>query len=169
MTKTDPIILYPNAVLSRPCNPVTEFDENLRELAEAMYRSMYAGDGIGLAANQIGVDAQVAVIDLQRKRGVSGPTKLVLVNPSIMRIGSRSVSQSEGCLSVPKIREHRSRALTIWVDYQSIDGKKKSLRATGLLARAIQHECDHLAGRLCLSDDALRKFAQSREKGAMHG
>jgi peptide deformylase len=151
-----PIVIFPNEVLTTECKLVTEFDTpELKDLIADMFASMYEFHGVGLAANQIGVSKQVAVIDLQR-----GDPKLVLINPSIIR-RQGTYEPMEGCLSVPDIREQRRRAVSVDIYYFDICGEMHELHATWLLAQAIQHECDHLAGRLCLSDFALKRFVDA--------
>lgn len=152
------IVLYPNEVLTTPCELVTEFDTSeLNNLVADMFAAMYEWHGVGLAANQIGVSKQVAVIDLRR-----GDPSLVLINPRIIRTHGTH-EPSEGCLSVPEIRERRERAVSVDIYYNDIKGALKELHGTWLLAQAIQHECDHLAGRLCLSKFSLDMFVAKQE------
>lgn len=153
------IVLYPNEVLTTPCELVTEFDTpELNNLVADMFAAMYEWHGLGLAANQIGVSKQVAVIDLHR-----GEPKLVLINPRIIRTHG-TYEPSEGCLSVPEISERRERAVSVDIYYNDIKGKMHELHATWLLAQAIQHECDHLAGKLCLSKFSLDMFMAKQKR-----
>lgn len=134
--------------LRKPCNPVTSFDENLRSLVDDMWDSMYAARGVGLAATQIGATARVAVIDtLQTPKS---NRRLVLVNPQITFSGGEQTSE-EGCLSMPGLRWPITRAQCVTVEFYDLCGEHQVLTARNLLARAIQHECDHLNGVLCNS------------------
>lgn len=135
-------------VLRTSCDPVTKFDRSLRDLVDDMWDSMYAAVGVGLAATQIGSTLRVAVIDtIQRSRS---HRRLVLVNPTIAAMEGEQI-ESEGCLSMPGLTWPIPRAAVVLVTFQDLDGTRQSLRAKDLLARAIQHECDHLDGVLCNS------------------
>jgi peptide deformylase len=145
-----PIVTYgSNPVLHRACAPVTGFDEGLRRLVLDMFASMTAADGVGLAANQIGVDARVFVIDCPDADGedVVG----YVVNPSLTLLGpigeepAEEVTE-EGCLSVPGPYAELPRAFRARVDGVDASGKPVSIEATGMAARCLQHEVDHLDG-----------------------
>ncbi|MBX6359902.1 MAG: peptide deformylase [Acidobacterium ailaaui] len=140
-----PIVKYPDPVLQRPTEPVTEFNNELRALVDDMFESMYAAQGIGLAAPQIGVPKRLTVIDLSL--GKDPKEKIVLVNPEIIHKEGRQVEE-EGCLSLPEIREKVSRAYKVRVRAQDLDGNWFELDGEELLARAFQHEIDHLDGIL---------------------
>lgn len=138
------IVLYPNPVLETSCAVVTEFNAELKELVAEMFEVMYAAKGIGLAANQIGVSKRVAVID------VDGETKIVLVNPAIFATQGATEGR-EGCLSLPGIFvKHKERPVTTHIRYQDVEGNHHRMRGTWLLSRAINHEIDHLNGKLCI-------------------
>jgi peptide deformylase len=145
-----PIVTYGgNPVLHRPCAPVTEFDEGLRRLLLDMFASMEAADGVGLAANQIGVDARVFVIDCPDAEGedVVG----YVVNPVLTLpapVGDESVEEvaEEGCLSVPGPYADVRRAFRARVDGVDLRGDPMSIEATGMAGRCLQHEVDHLNG-----------------------
>jgi peptide deformylase len=145
-----PIVTYgSNAVLHRPCAPVTDFDEGLRRLLLDMFASMAAADGVGLAANQIGVDARIFVIDCPDADGedvvgyVVNPT-LTLLEP----VGGEPAEEvtEEGCLSVPGPYAELPRAFRARVDGVDVTGKPVAIEATGMAARCLQHEVDHLNG-----------------------
>ncbi|MDI3254830.1 peptide deformylase [Pseudacidobacterium ailaaui] len=140
-----PIVKYPDPVLQRRTEPVTEFNNELRALVDDMFESMYAAQGIGLAAPQIGVPKRLTVIDLSL--GKDPKEKIVLVNPEIIHKEGRQVEE-EGCLSLPEIREKVSRAYKVRVRAQDLDGNWFELDGEELLARAFQHEIDHLDGIL---------------------
>jgi len=139
------IVTYPDAILQRPTDKVTEFDEELRKLAADMFESMYKAIGIGLAAPQIGVGKRITVIDLSNQKDPKD--KIVLVNPEIVHKEGKQVEE-EGCLSLPDIRDKVSRAMKVKVKAQNLEGEPIELEGTELLARAFQHEIDHLDGIL---------------------
>ncbi len=145
-----PIVTYgSNPVLHRPCAPVTVFDEALRRLVLDMFASMSAADGVGLAANQIGEDARVFVIDCPDAddEDVVG----YVVNPTLTVLGpvgeepAEEVTE-EGCLSVPGPYAELPRAFRARVDGVDVRGKPVSIEASGMAARCLQHEMDHLDG-----------------------
>jgi peptide deformylase len=143
-----PIVKFGNPVLEKPAEKVTVFDEELKKLIEDMFESMYAAKGVGLAAPQIGIPRRIAVIDVTFKEDPNA--KLVLINPEIIHKEGRH-SQSEGCLSIPEFRENVSRAQVATVKAQDIKGNIFEKTGDDLLARALQHETDHLNGKLYLS------------------
>jgi len=137
------ILKYPEPVLSQPGEPVTEFDAELRQLVADMFETTYASQGIGLAAPQVGVSKRVAVIDLSM--GKEPKDKLVLVNPEIIYSADKQYEE-EGCLSFPDIREKVVRHAKVRVRAQDERGKWFEMDGEELLARAFQHEIDHLDG-----------------------
>jgi peptide deformylase len=140
-----PIVKYPEPVLQRPAAPVTEFNEELRTLVDDMFESMYAAQGIGLAAPQVGVSKRVTVLDLSFQK--IPEDKIVLINPEITFKQGKQYGE-EGCLSLPDIHEKVSRAAVVKVRAQDLDGKWREYDGEELLARAFQHELDHLDGVL---------------------
>jgi peptide deformylase len=163
------IVKYPDPILQRPTEKVTEFDEELRTLAADMFESMYSAIGIGLAAPQIGVGKRITVIDLSNQKNPK--EKLVLVNPEILHREGKQVEE-EGCLSLPDIRDKVSRAAKVKVRAQDLEGKTIELEGTELLARAFQHEIDHLDGILfpwrlsaLKRDLILRKIRKLQKSG----
>ena len=143
-----PIVKFGNSVLEKPAAEVTVFDEELKQLVDDMFESMYAARGVGLAAPQIGIPLRIAVIDVTFKEDPGA--KLVLVNPEIIHKEGRH-TQSEGCLSIPDFRENVNRAKVVTVRAQDLDGKVFENTGDDLLARAFQHETDHLNGKLYIS------------------
>jgi peptide deformylase len=145
-----PIVTYgSDPVLHRPCAPVTEFGRELRHLLLDMFASMHAADGVGLAANQIGVDARVFVMDCPDadSRDVVG----YVVNPVLTvldPVGDEPATEltEEGCLSVPGPYAELERAFRARVDGVDAHGEPTSIEATGMAARCLQHEVDHLDG-----------------------
>jgi peptide deformylase len=140
------ILHYPDKRLRNPGKPVTEFGPELAKLVEDMAETMYAAPGVGLAATQIGEPVRVFVIDIAT--GEDEPSDLrVFVNPEILeRTGEQT--WEEGCLSFPGIHEEIQRAERVRVRAQDVTGKYFELEADGLLSVAIQHEYDHLDGKL---------------------
>ena len=143
--KIHEVVKWPNPVLSKPGEKVTVFDAKLKKLTEEMFDSMYAAQGIGLAAPQIAISKRITVIDVSFKKNPAD--RIVLINPEI---GSREGKQveEEGCLSLPEIREKVSRAAKVKVKAQDVTGEWFEVEGEELLARAIQHEIDHLDGVL---------------------
>lgn len=152
-----PIRKYGDPVLRAPTEPVTDFGTSLRKLVKDMIDTMHAAPGIGLAANQIGLPQRVAVIDLSV--GEHPEELIVMVNPEITdRRGD--VTEEEGCLSVPDFTELVNRSRWVRVKFQDLDAKPQALEGEELLARAVCHEVDHLAGTLYV--DYLRGLKKER-------
>ncbi|MGC1372588.1 MAG: peptide deformylase [Candidatus Sulfotelmatobacter sp.] len=143
-----PIVKFGDPVLEKPAEKVTVFDEELKQLVENMFESMYAARGVGLAAPQIGIPRRIAVVDVTFKEDPNA--KIVLINPEIIQKQGRH-SQSEGCLSIPDFRENVSRAQVVTVRAQDVNGNTFEKTGDELLARAFQHETDHLNGKLYIS------------------
>ena len=163
------IVKYPDPVLSKPGEPVTEFDDDLRKLIADMFETMYAEQGVGLAAPQVAVSKRLTVIDLSNNKDPKG--KLVLINPEIIfREGKQY--EEEGCLSFPEIREKVVRAAKVRVRAQDERGKWFEMDGEELLARAFQHEIDHVDGMLFIfrmsalkRDLNLRKIRKMQRAG----
>lgn len=148
------IVKYPHPVLQQPAAVVTEFGAPLQRLVDDMFESMYAAKGIGLAAPQIGVSQQVTIIDLSFEKELKD--RIVLVNPEITFREGKQYEQ-EGCLSLPEIHEKVSRSAFVRVRAQNVNGEWFELEGTELLARAFQHEIDHLHGILFFSRVSMLK------------
>lgn len=141
----DQIRIYGDPVLRKKAKPVAVFDEELGNIVAAMTETMCVEDGVGLAANQVGLLLQLAVIDTTA--GEEPP--LVLINPEITEKSTEVVEAEEGCLSIPGITLPVTRPVSVSVTAQNEKGESFSIdRAEGLLARALQHEIDHLNGIL---------------------
>jgi len=139
------IVKYPEPVLSQPGEPVTEFNDELRQLVADMFETTYSAQGIGLAAPQVGVSKRLTVIDLSM--GKEPKDRLVLINPEIISSEGR-LYEEEGCLSFPEIREKVVRAAKVRIRAQDEYGKWFEMDGEELLSRAFQHEIDHLDGIL---------------------
>jgi peptide deformylase len=163
------IVKYPDPVLSRPGEPVNEFDAELRKLADDMFETTYASQGIGLAAPQVGVSKRLTVIDLSV--GKEPKEKLALINPEII-VSEGKQYEEEGCLSFPEIREKVVRAAKVRIRAQDENGKWFEMDGEELLARCFQHEIDHVDGMLFIfrmsalkRDLNLRKIRKLQREG----
>ncbi len=164
-----PITKYGVPVLEKPAAPVTKFDAELEKISADMFESMYAAQGVGLAAPQIGLAMRLAVIDVSL--GKNPEAKLVLANPEII-YSEGEQREEEGCLSLPGFRGSVIRPLYVTMRAQDVTGKSYEMRGEGLLARAFCHEIDHLDGVLFLQhlsmlkrDLIKRKIRKLRKSG----
>jgi len=156
-----PIVKFGNPVLEKPAEKVTVFDDELKKLIDDMFESMYEARGVGLAAPQIGISRRIAVVDVTFKEDPQA--KLVLINPEIIRTEGRH-TQSEGCLSIPEFRENVTRPKIVVIRAQDVTGTVFEKTAEELLARAFQHETDHLNGKLYISHiSALKRDLMKRK------
>ncbi len=163
------IVKYPEPVLSQPGEPVTEFDDELRKFVADLFETTYKAQGIGLAAPQVGVSKRITVIDLSM--GKDPKEKLVLINPEVIERDGKQYEE-EGCLSFPDIREKVQRAANVRIRAQDERGKWFEMDGDELLARAFQHEIDHLDGVLFIyrmsplkRDLNLRKIRRMQREG----
>jgi len=152
-----PILTAPDPRLQAVSSDVEKVDSETRKLVDDMAESMYAADGIGLAAVQIGVPKRVIVIDLDQKEGKKNPR--AFINPKIIWASEEMAVFEEGCLSVPEIWDDVERPARIKAEYLDLDGKKVELEADGMLATCLQHEMDHLNGVLFI--DHLSRLKRS--------
>jgi peptide deformylase len=153
------ILRYPDARLHKVAVPVTVFDDGLKRLVVDMAETMYAAPGIGLAATQVDVHKQIIVVDVSERRD----TLVVLVNPEILEATGVSDIE-EGCLSVPGIYELVERAERVKVRAFDQNGNPFTLEAQGLLAVCIQHEMDHLKGKVFVENLSQLKQQRIRAK-----
>jgi peptide deformylase len=150
---------FPDPILRKKTAPVTQLDESINLLIDDMIETMHAAPGVGLAANQVGVSLQLAVIDLSELEDEKRRHPLVvLINPEMVS-QEGSVSEEEGCLSIPEYAETVKRAARVVVRGLDRKGKPFELKAEGLLAKALQHEIDHLNGHLFI--DKLSSLKKS--------
>jgi peptide deformylase len=152
-----PILTAPDPRLKAVSTDVETVDNAIRALIDDMADRMYAADGIGLAAVQIGVPKRVLVIDLDQKEGRKNP--VAYINPRILWASEEMATFEEGCLSVPEIWDDVERPARIKAEYLDRDGNKRILEADGLLATCLQHEMDHLNGVLFI--DHLSRLKRS--------
>jgi peptide deformylase len=163
------IVKYPEPVLQQPGEPVTEFDDELRRFVADMFETMYAAQGIGLAAPQVAVSKRITVIDLSNAKDPA--KKMVLINPEIIESHGK-LYEEEGCLSFPEIREKVVRAAKVRIRAQDEFGTWFEAEGEELLSRCFQHEIDHLDGKLFIfrisalkRDLALRKIRKMQRAG----
>ncbi len=133
-------------VLRQPAKRITQINDELRQLIRQMLQTMYSADGIGLAAPQVGVNKRLIVIDIDYEDPKATP--LVMINPEIRKRSATEVVIQEGCLSIPDVFIDVKRSESITVAFKDERGRPRQLEATGLLARVILHEFDHLEGVL---------------------
>lgn len=138
------ILCYPDPRLNKLAKPVTKVDDGVRQLASDMLETMYAADGVGLAATQVDVHQQLIVIDASEQRD----QPLVLINPELLWTSTEVAKRDEGCLSVPGIYDGVERALAVKVRALDLQGQAREIEADGTLAICVQHEMDHLKGHV---------------------
>lgn len=156
-----PIVKYGQAVLEAPAESIAEFNSDLEKLVADMFETMYAANGVGLAAAQIGISKKLCVIDVTS--GENPDAKLVLANPVIVSKEGKQV-QDEGCLSLPDFRADTPRPARVTVRAQDIHGREFTMTGEGLLARAFSHETDHLNGILFIQHLSMLKRDSIRRK-----
>jgi peptide deformylase len=149
-----PIVKYGDPVLETPTKPVEAFDEEFRKLTDDMFESMYAAQGVGLAAPQIGIGLRVTVIDVTN--GKNPEARLVCANPQIVHAEGEQ-HEEEGCLSLPGFRGRVLRPSFVTIRAQNLTGEEFEMRGEGLLARAFCHEIDHLDGILFINHLSILK------------
>ncbi len=155
-----PILRFPDSRLKKVAIPVTEINDNIRSLVGDMAETMYEAPGIGLAATQVNVHKRLIVIDTSESKD----SLLVLINPELLSTNGEQVGE-EGCLSVPGIYEKVERAEHVVVRFLDLDGQVQTQEAEGLLAVCIQHEIDHLEGRVFV--ERLSQLKQTRIKAKL--
>lgn len=137
------ILIWPDPILKQTAKPVAKVDDSIRTLVKDMFETMYAADGVGLAAPQVGVLQRVIVLDATSRQPESKP--LAMINPEIISMEGETTF-TEACLSIPGEAEDVDRAAIVTVKFLDPDGQEQTLRCDGLLAIAVQHEADHLNG-----------------------
>lgn len=149
------IYKYGDDVLKQKCTKVTKFDDGLKILIDAMFETMEEADGVGLAGPQVGVEQRLFVVEIPQEN-----IKLAFINPEIIETSADVGPYNEGCLSLPNVYHDVIRPLSVKVFAQDVKGKSFTMEASGLLARVIQHENDHLDGKMFID----RLSPQDREK-----
>lgn len=153
-----PILVLPDPVLRKVSEPVSAVTKDIRALAQDMLDTMYDAPGVGLAAIQIGVPKRIVVIDVAKKDEPRNPE--IYINPVIVARSHELADYEEGCLSIPEYYEPVTRPARVTVKYLNRDGIEKTVEADGLLATCLQHEIDHLDGKLFI--DYLSKLKRDR-------
>ncbi|NJL87918.1 MAG: peptide deformylase [Leptolyngbyaceae cyanobacterium SM1_1_3] len=155
--------------LRQPAKRIAKVDEEIRQLARKMLRTMYSAEGIGLAAPQVATNKQLIVIDLEPDNAANQP--LVLINPKVTRASKELCSGQEGCLSIPGVYLDVVRPAAIEVAFKDENGRPQKIQAADLLARAIQHEMDHLTGVLFVDrvENALALNQELQKNGFSAG
>lgn len=155
------ILTFPDPRLRTKAKPVAHVDDRIRKLVDDMFETMYAAPGVGLAATQVNVHERVIVIDVSENRD----QPLVFINPQLEILNQTPHTYEEGCLSVPGFYESVTRPEGVRVTALDRDGNEFTLEPTGLLAVCIQHECDHLDGKLFV--DYLSGLKRNRIRGKL--
>jgi len=147
-----PIITLPDPILRQKALPVERVDDELRKTLDDMLETMYDAPGVGLAANQVNIARRFIVVDAENKKDDDGASRnpIFLINPEIISYGDTVESYEEGCLSLPDVHVDIERPTKITVRYLDRDGESQELAAEGFLATVIQHEVDHLDGKLII-------------------
>jgi len=169
-----PILIHPDPRLKKVCDPVPEVDDGLRRLIDDMLDTMYAAPGIGLAAPQLGVNARLLVMDVADSEAGETAEPLALINPDVLWASEERRSHNEGCLSIPDIYADIERPAEVRVRYLDHEGAERERHFTGLGATCVQHEIDHLNGRLFIDylgsirrqmiTGKMRKLKRERER-----
>jgi len=160
-----PIVIHPADVLRAKATPVIEITPEILKLLDDMLETMYAAPGIGLAAPQIGLSKRIVVIDVEGKEEGQPGNPLKLINPEIIWSSETKTVLDEGCLSLPEMRVDVERPDKVRFKYMDVNGQVQEMEAEDLLAKCIQHEIDHLDGKLIFDylsplkrDMVLRKY-----------
>ena len=155
------ILIFPDPRLRTVAKAVEKVDDSLKKLTEDMLETMYEGSGIGLAATQVDVHKRVIVVDISEKKD----EPLVLINPVLKKVIDPELkTYSEGCLSVPGFYEELERPSEIEISFQDINGQDRTLIANGLLSVVVQHEMDHLEGKMMVDSISNVKREMIRKK-----
>jgi peptide deformylase len=163
------ILILPDKRLRLASKPVAKVDAATRKLVEDMFETMYDAPGVGLAAIQVGEPKRIVTVDLAKKEETPQPR--VFINPELVWKSDEKKVHEEGCLSIPEYYEEVERPAEVTVQFLDLDGNKKEIAATGLLATCIQHEVDHLNGVLFIDhisklkrDRVIKKFSKAAKQ-----
>ncbi|MCM1449013.1 MAG: peptide deformylase [Clostridiales bacterium] len=156
-----PVYLYGHPVLRKVADDVDPTEESIKKLVDDMFETMYASEGVGLAAPQVGLSQRIVVIDadpVAEHFPECAGRRLVLINPDIEVLDGDKVTRSEGCLSLPGLSENVSRVEHIRLTWDDPQGNEHTEEISGFLARIVQHECDHLEGKMYIDHvSAIRR------------
>ena len=168
-----PLVIAPDPRLNQPSKLVTKVDDSIRKLIADMLDTMYANDGIGLAAVQVGVHLKVIVVDIAVREGRREPMKFI--NPEIIQKSAEQTVFSEGCLSFPDQYSEVTRPSTVTIKYLDENGVEKTMEADEILATCLQHEIDHTNGVVFVDhismmkrDMIIRKLKKAKRLGLLH-
>ena len=163
-----PIITVPNELLKKISDPVENVGESEKKLVNDLFETMYNSNGIGLAAVQVGILKRILVIDVSAKEEENNP--LCFINPVIKKISDETSVYEEGCLSIPDTFIEIERPKICEVEYIDLDGKLKNIKCDGLLSTCLQHEINHLDGKLIIDyltklkrDIIIKKISKNRK------
>ncbi|RKH35001.1 peptide deformylase [Corallococcus sicarius] len=159
------ILIWPDPILKQKARPVAKVDDKVRALVKDMFETMYAAEGVGLAAPQVGVLQRIIVLDTRPQQPDSKP--LAMINPEFVALEGET-TYTEGCLSIPGEAEDVDRAAFATVRYLDEDGQEQTLRCDGLLAIAVQHETDHLDGTVFVDHVSSLKRGLIRKRMLKH-
>ena len=155
------ILVFPDPRLRTLAEPIMDFDDSLKKLSEDMLETMYEGSGIGLAATQVNIHKRIIVVDISEEKN----SPLILVNPTLKKIiNPEKKSYSEGCLSVPGFYEELLRPSSVEINASSVNGDEVNIVTEGLLSVVIQHEMDHLDGKMMVDFISNIKREMIRKK-----
>ena len=159
------ILIFPDPKLRTVAKPIKDVNDSIRKLSEDMLETMYSGEGIGLAGTQVDVHKRIIVIDVSNEKN----DPLVLINPVIKEVvNNKNKAYSEGCLSVPGIHEELERPSAVEVSALDLDGKEFTFIAEDILSVVIQHEIDHLEGKMMVDFLSNLKREMIRKKMAKY-
>ncbi len=162
-----PITVYGDSILRKKASPVLEIDDTLISIIRNMFQTMHNANGIGLAANQIGLAKRVFIVDVSPVEGYEKIKPMTLLNPKIVSKSDDLDSYEEGCLSIPELKSEVIRPKGIEISFFDLDMKEYKMEVDDLIARVIQHELDHLNGVLFidhLSEENKKKFKKHLNK-----
>mgnify|MGYP001185788231 FL=1 len=148
------IITVPDEILRKVSTPIEDVGKNEKQLINDMFDTMYHNNGIGLAAIQVGIPKRIIVLDVSKEKDKKNP--VCFINPKITKVSDETSVYEEGCLSLPETFIEIERPKMCWIDYIDISGKKKNIECDDLLSTCIQHEINHLDGKLII--DFLSKL-----------
>jgi len=154
-----PITLCGDKILRKKTSLVTDIDDKTVGIIADMFETMRNANGVGLAANQIGLNKQIFVVDISPVEGYEKYKPVAMINPKIISKSDETVAIEEGCLSIPELREELIRPKSVFVSFHDVNMKEHTIEADKLFARVIQHEYDHLQGILFIDyfDDEMKK------------
>jgi len=162
-----PITLCGDKILRKKTSLVTDIDDKTVGIIADMFETMRNANGVGLAANQIGLNKQIFVVDISPVEGYEKYKPIAMINPKIVSKSDETVAMEEGCLSIPELREELIRPKSVFVSFYDVNMKEHTIEADELFARVIQHEYDHLQGVLFIdyfNDDLKKRYKKHLEK-----